>query len=125
MITEKEMNKITTLGNNNYGLIVVRMRESGSPILRPSLDSGHLLSQGGCTLVLDGINDPGNLGTIIRTADWYGITHIVCSLDTVDYYSTKVIMATMGSFTRVTVEYRDLEEYFLELLEKGGAESEG
>ena len=63
--------------------------------------------------MLDGINDPGNLGTIIRTADWYGITDIIASLDTVDCYSSKVIMATMGSFTRIHIEYRDLEEFFV------------
>jgi RNA methyltransferase, TrmH family len=61
-------------------------------------------------LVLDGINDPGNLGTIIRIADWYGITKIVCSLDTVEYTNPKVIMASMGSFLRVSLYYTDLAE---------------
>lgn len=62
-------------------------------------------------LVLDGIQDPGNLGTIIRLADWFGIPQIVCSLDTVDLYNPKVIQATMGSFTRVNVVYTDLVEF--------------
>lgn len=62
-------------------------------------------------LVLDGIQDPGNLGTIIRLADWFGIEQIICSEDTVDVYNPKVIMATMGSFTRVNVVYTDLTEY--------------
>jgi TrmH family RNA methyltransferase len=62
-------------------------------------------------LVLDGIQDPGNLGTIIRLADWFGIEQIVCSEDTVDFYNPKVIQATMGSFTRVNVVYRDLEPF--------------
>lgn len=60
-------------------------------------------------LVLDGIQDPGNLGTIIRLADWFGIEQIICSKDTVDVYNPKVIQATMGSFTRVHVVYTDLE----------------
>lgn len=65
-------------------------------------------------LVLDGIQDPGNLGTIIRLADWFGIEQIICSEDTVDVYNPKVIMATMGSFTRVNVVYTDLKEYLSE-----------
>jgi TrmH family RNA methyltransferase len=73
------------------------------------------MKQSKLTLILDGINDPGNLGTIIRTADWYGISHIICSLDTVDCYNPKVLMATMGSFTRVHVEYREIEEYLSQL----------
>ncbi|AZA98465.1 RNA methyltransferase [Chryseobacterium joostei] len=62
-------------------------------------------------LVLDGIQDPGNLGTIIRLADWFGIEQIICSEDTVDFYNPKVIQATMGSFTRVNMVYTDLVEY--------------
>lgn len=62
-------------------------------------------------LVLDGIQDPGNLGTIIRLADWFGIEQIICSEDTVDVYNPKVIQATMGSFTRVNMVYTDLVGY--------------
>ena len=62
-------------------------------------------------LILDGIQDPGNLGTIIRLADWFGIEQIICSEDTVDVYNPKVIQATMGSFLRVNVVYKNLEEY--------------
>ena len=65
-------------------------------------------------LILDGIQDPGNLGTIIRLADWFGIEQIICSDDTVDVYNPKVIQATMGSFLRVNVFYTDLEEYLKE-----------
>jgi RNA methyltransferase, TrmH family len=72
----------------------------------------------GLTLILDGINDPGNLGTIIRIADWYGVSRIIASIDTVDCYNPKVIMATMGSFTRVRLEYRDLQEYLSQLKSK-------
>ena len=63
------------------------------------------------TIVLDGIQDPGNMGTIIRTADWFGITQIVASEDTVDIYNPKVIGATMGSFMRVSVTYKNLAEW--------------
>ncbi|HEY9489274.1 MAG TPA: RNA methyltransferase [Chryseosolibacter sp.] len=62
-------------------------------------------------LILDDIRDPGNLGTIIRTADWYGIDKIIVSPETTDFYNPKVISATMGSFTRVHVFHTDLVEY--------------
>jgi len=60
------------------------------------------------SLVLDSIQDPGNMGTIIRTADWFGIQDIICSEDTVDVYNPKVVQATMGSLARVNVYYADL-----------------
>ena len=60
------------------------------------------------SLALDGVQDPGNLGTIIRIADWFGITHIYCSQDTADVYNPKVVQATMGSIARVQVEYGNL-----------------
>ena len=64
----------------------------------------------GVQLILDGIQDPGNLGTIIRLADWFGITQIVCSEDTADYYNPKVIQASMGSFLRINIVYENLEK---------------
>jgi len=63
-------------------------------------------------LALDGIRDPGNMGTIIRIADWFGIEHIFCSHDTVDIYNPKTIQATMGAIARVNVHYTDLKELF-------------
>lgn len=63
----------------------------------------------GWTLALDGIQDPGNLGTIIRTADWFGVSKIICSHNTVDCFNTKVIQSTMGSIFRVPIFYLDLE----------------
>lgn len=63
------------------------------------------------TLVLDGVQDPGNMGTIIRTADWFGITNIVCSEDSVDVYNPKVVQATMGSLSRMNIDYTDLREF--------------
>lgn len=66
----------------------------------------------GLTLVLDGLQDPGNLGTIIRTADWFGIQNIVCGKGTVDAYNPKVIQSSMGSIFRMDILYMDLMELF-------------
>lgn len=63
-------------------------------------------------LALDGVQDPGNMGTIVRLADWYGIKHIFCSQDSADIYNPKTTQATMGAIARVNVHYTDLE-YFL------------
>jgi TrmH family RNA methyltransferase len=63
------------------------------------------------TLILDQIQDPGNMGTIIRTCDWFGITNIVCSPDTADVFSPKVVQSSMGSIFRVDVRYEDLDQY--------------
>ncbi|MEA1973252.1 MAG: RNA methyltransferase [Candidatus Cloacimonadota bacterium] len=63
------------------------------------------------TLVLDKLQDPGNLGTIIRIADWFGIKNIICSLDSVDVYNTKVVQATMGSIFNVNIFYQNLEDF--------------
>lgn len=63
-------------------------------------------------LVLDGVQDPGNLGTIIRTAHWFGVNRIFCSRNTVDVYNPKVVMSTMGSIAKVDVTYCDLKELF-------------
>ena len=65
----------------------------------------------GLMLALDGVQDPGNLGTIIRTADWFGIEHIICSQDTVDCWNPKVVQATMGALARVHVHYIDLYSF--------------
>lgn len=65
------------------------------------------------TLVLDEIKDPGNLGTIIRVADWFGIENIICSNDTVDAFNPKVVQATMGSISRIKVYYTDLVNFLM------------
>ncbi|QMU63253.1 MAG: RNA methyltransferase [Flavobacteriaceae bacterium] len=65
----------------------------------------------GLTLVLDGVNDPGNLGTIIRLCDWFGIADLVCSTNTVDCYNFKVVQASMGSLKRVQLHYTDIADY--------------
>jgi len=66
------------------------------------------------TLVLDAIQDPGNLGTIIRNADWFGVENIVCSLTCADIYNPKVVQSTMGSLGRVNVVYKDLPNWLAE-----------
>ena len=67
------------------------------------------------SLVLDGIQDPGNMGTIIRTADWFGIENIICSEDCVDVYNPKVVQATMGSLSRINVHYTDIASVIYEV----------
>lgn len=64
-------------------------------------------------LALDGIQDPGNMGTIIRLADWYGIKHIFCSSDTADVYNPKIVQATMGAIARVDIHYIDLKSFLI------------
>ena len=64
------------------------------------------------TIALDGIQDPGNLGTILRMADWFGISHVICSKDSVDCYNPKVLQATMGAIFRVSVSYVELNDFF-------------
>ena len=73
-------------------------------------DNGHR-TMDGRVLALDGVQDPGNLGTIIRTCDWFGVHDIYCSLDTADCYNPKVVQATMGALARVRVHYVDLPEF--------------
>lgn len=67
--------------------------------------------QRGMLFALDGIRDPGNLGTLIRCADWFGMKQLICSTDTVDLYNPKVVQATMGSLWRVDVHYVELKDY--------------
>ncbi len=96
--TTDELTRIGTLESNNAALAVVRMR-ANVPLLRAT---------GAWALALDDIRDPGNLGTILRIADWYGISAILCSDTTADVYNPKVISASKGSFTRVNWWYGDL-----------------
>ena len=98
---EADLVQVGTFKSNNTGLAVVKMK----PLHGMKEIKDRLI------LALDGVNDPGNLGTIIRIADWYGIKNIICSLDTADVYNPKVINSTMGSFTRVNVHYHDLNEF--------------
>lgn len=99
-VSPKELERISALKTPNKVLAVVCIPE----IDLTAIDYSQLI------LVLDKIQDPGNLGTIIRTADWFGIKDIICSKDTVSLYNPKVIQSTMGSFTRVNLHYTALKE---------------
>jgi len=100
IITEEELEKISNLQSPNQVLAVVEQPDlGGKPVLENQI-----------TLVLDNIQDPGNLGTIIRIADWFGIHQIVASMDTAELYNPKVIQSTMGSFARVQVWYQSLPQ---------------
>jgi TrmH family RNA methyltransferase len=96
------LEKISALSTPNQVLAVFKKaKETAIPI------------KGKITLLLDTIQDPGNLGTIIRIADWFGVSGIVCSVNSVDVYSPKVVQSTMGSIARVNIIYTDLKEWLL------------
>ncbi len=78
-------------------------------------DEGQRTKDEGLYLALDNVQDPGNLGTIIRTADWFGIRHIVCSKETADCYNPKVVQATMGALARVELHYTNLPDWLKQL----------
>ena len=101
-ISFKELKRISNLKSPNKVLAVVRMRKQVI-----------LQQEAAVILVLDDINDPGNLGTIIRMCDWFGVKQIVCSENTVDIYNPKVVQATMGSLFRVNVLYVNLVKYLV------------
>jgi TrmH family RNA methyltransferase len=93
------------------GLGEFQTNDSALAIARIKPNKELQVSDSEFALVLDDIRDPGNLGTIIRTADWYGIKKVVASEETADFYNAKVISATMGSFTRAEIFYTNLEAY--------------
>ena len=101
-ISETELKKISTLKSPNkvFGLFKI-------PQEKPLQSSGLIIA-------LDAINDPGNLGTIIRLCDWFGVSQLVCSKDTVDCYNQKVVQASMGSLTRISIHYTELNGYISE-----------
>ena len=101
VITEKELERITQLRTPNQVIAVIK-KFPAKPI--------RLANQ--LTLVLDAIQNPGNLGTILRIADWFGVKQIICSLECADVYNPKVVQSTMGSIARVSVIYTDLVEFF-------------
>jgi TrmH family RNA methyltransferase len=98
-VSVTELARISNLKSANNVLAVVKFNEE----IKEKIS--------GVTLVLDDINDPGNLGTIIRVCDWFGVEQIVCSKNTVDFYNPKVVQSTMGSLFRVSVLYTDLNKY--------------
>ena len=101
IIEQFELEKISNLSTPNQVLALVEQKK----LLQEPVQKNNLV------LVLDGIQDPGNLGTIIRIADWFGITQIVASEDTADIYNSKVVQSTMGSIIRVNAWYKNIEQW--------------
>jgi RNA methyltransferase, TrmH family len=99
IVTENELKKISHLKTPNKVLGLFQIPDKTTSETK------------GLTVALDAINDPGNLGTIIRLCDWFGVSKLVCSNETVDCYNQKVVQASMGSLTRVEIEYVDLVDY--------------
>ena len=120
-ISEDELHRISFLQHPQQVLALFPLPDTTaaapnlSPILRPSGSKRAELertSHFSLALALDGVQDPGNLGTIIRIADWFGIDTIYCSEDTADAYNPKVVQATMGSIAHVNIIYTDLLTLF-------------
>lgn len=100
-ILEGELKKVSQLNSpHDVVAVVEKIRWNDEPVLKGSI-----------SLVLDGIRDPGNMGTIIRIADWFGVKNIFCSPDCAELYNPKVVQASMGSLARVRVEETDLAEF--------------
>lgn len=100
-VSGEELRKVSFLQHPQQVIAILRIPEAATPAL-PDLRRELCLA-------LDGVQDPGNLGTIIRIADWFGISHIFCSPDTADAYNPKVVQATMGSLARTNIIYTELE----------------
>jgi RNA methyltransferase, TrmH family len=99
IIDESDLKKITALASPNTCLALFK------------IPAEKIIIESGLIIALDAIRDPGNLGTILRLCDWFGIGQIICSKDAVDIYNPKVVQATMGSIARVNVNYIDLETF--------------
>ena len=99
-VTDAELKKLSALTTANTCLAVFSIPEDK-----------NILPDIGLIVALDEVRDPGNLGTIIRMCDWFGVSHLVCSQGCVDVYNPKVVQATMGSVARVNVIYTDLHHY--------------
>lgn len=114
IISEAELKKISSLKSPNKALAIFDIKES------KLIDDSRLI------VALDNIRDPGNLGTIIRLCDWFGIRDLVCNEETVDCYNSKVVQATMGSLARVNINYIDLVGFLSKTkLNKYGAYMDG
>jgi len=103
VISEKELSSISALKTPQGVLALVEI-PSQKPFTEDEL-------RGNFSIVIDTVQDPGNLGTIIRTADWFGIKHIICSVDTVEVFNPKVVQATMGSLAHIKILYIDLNDF--------------
>lgn len=100
-IDEVELKRVSQLTTPNKLIAIIKKIDWGKTIA----------AKGKISLALDAIQDPGNLGTIIRTADWFGIGQVICSKDCADVYNPKVVQATMGSIARVKIFYIDLQQW--------------
>ena len=100
VVSLKELERISNLKSPNKVLAVVKMKKQATIYQKSSV-----------VLVLDDISDPGNLGTLIRVCDWFGVNQIICSENTVDIYNPKVVQSTMGSLFRIDIIYDDLIKY--------------
>jgi TrmH family RNA methyltransferase len=107
-ISETDLEKISQLKTPNKVLAVFYQKANRFS------DDDTLYHENHFSLMLDDIQDPGNMGTIIRTADWFGIKNIICSNDCVDFYNPKVVQASMGSLSRVNVIYTELAKFIVE-----------
>ena len=99
VVSNEELSRISNLTSPNNVLAIVKISQKESE------------KSGGIKLVLDDVNDPGNLGTIIRICDWFGVTQLICSNSTVDCYNPKVVQSAMGSLFRLDIKYLDLATY--------------
>jgi RNA methyltransferase, TrmH family len=115
-ISEAELKKISTLTTPNQVLIVAE---------QPSFDVDYQLLSQDLVLYLDGIQDPGNMGTILRIADWFGINYVFCSDTCVDAFNPKVVQATMGAFLRIKTKEIELKALLTETTPVYGALLEG
>ena len=106
-ITESELSRISALSTPQAILAIVQIPQQTDLNIK-KLDGSFILA-------LDGVQDPGNLGTIIRTADWFGLNTILCSKDTAEVYNPKVVQASMGSLSRVNIIYTDLGDVFSQI----------
>lgn len=101
VVSEQELEKISQLSTPNKVLAIVKQFDHGD----------HISTKDKLVLALDDIHDPGNLGTIIRIADWFGVEQVICSNESAEVYNPKVVQATMGSIARVKVFYKDLQQW--------------
>ncbi len=101
-VDQRTLESISSFQSNNTGIAI-------APIVATKLKE-----EKGPSILLDGVRDPGNLGTIIRGMDWFGIKTLICSPDCADFYNPKTLAATMGSFTRLKPHYMDLDAFLTE-----------
>lgn len=100
-IKDFELEKISALSQPNQVLAVFKQKQANP----------HFSTKGCITLLLDGLQDPGNIGTILRTADWFGVPNIICTPTCADIYNPKVVQGTMGSLGRVNVVYTEAQAW--------------